>query len=431
LPAPQRSAVASRPRSAAPFGDVRLGLLLAALYGGVTLVWIGAGGALPGGRWVAVHLFTLGVLSNAILTFTHHFGRTLTRTNGPSIDRWTLAANVGIPLLLAGTIGLGRGPMVVGATLLTVVVTASWWRLRRMRQTALGARFTWVVRCYERAHGNFLHGALLGVLLGLGMFPGSWYVGARMAHLHANVLGWGGLTLLATLVFFGPTLVRAQMEPSASDRAARHLRHAATALSIAVVLMLLSGLPGVLGSSLRVTAGVALAGFAAGATSTLVPIWRVARGAQQSSSRLSILALTGWFVLGLWADVLIVLTGRWEWLDALGAVLLAGVLAPAIFATAAYLAPILRGRTTVLRETLRERLESGRRLRAITLNLGVLLAVAAAGGLFTPRVGWVGLLMIGAAFLSSGLLIVTVPSPATAGTDAPSRNGSERAAGSL
>lgn len=411
MPVPERTILGSRPRSAAPFGDVRLGLILALGFGGACLVWIVAGASLPGGRWVAVHLFTLGVLSNAILTFTHHFGRTLTRTDGPSIDRWTVTANLGILLLLGGTVSLGRVPMVFGATLLIGVVTASWWRLRTMRRAALGARFAWVARLYERAHGSFVHGAFIGLLLGLGLFPGGWYLGARMAHLHANVLGFGGLTLLATLVFFGPTLVRAQMEPCAAARAARHLRHAATCLSLAIVLLLLSGSPGMLGPALRLTAGIALAGFAAGATMTLLPVWRVARTAQRSSARLSVLALSGWFVIAAWADAVIVMTGRWAGLDAIGVALLTGVLAQAILATAASLAPILRGRTTAHREALRQHLEIGRRLRAGSLNLGVLLAVAGAGGLIGPRAGWAGLLLMGAASVGTVALVLTHRQP--------------------
>jgi len=413
MPVPGPVTVGDRPRSPAPFGDVRLALGLALAYAIATFVWIVAGTALPGGRWAAVHLFTLGVLSNAILAFSHHFSRTLTHTVGPDIDRWTLSANLGIGLLLLGTIGTHRPAMVVGGTLLMIIVTASWWRLRRMRRAALGARFGWVVRSYERAHGSFIHGALLGLLLGVGAFTGPWYVGARMAHLHANVLGWGGLTLLATLVLFGPTIVRTQMEPGAAARSARHLRLGATSLSGAVVLLLLTGLPGVAGPLMRIAAGLALCGFAAAATSVLGPVRRTAYRARASGGRLFILGVTVWFTAAVWADALVVLTGRWELLDAIGAMLLAGVLTQAILATGWYLLPILQGRTTAHRDALRARLDLGYRLRAGTLNTGVLVAVlGAAGGasgpaaLGRPGIAGIGMLLVGAVVLATPALVM-------------------------
>ncbi len=63
----------------------------------------------------------------------------------------------------------------------------------------------------------------------------------RVAHLHANVLGWGVLTLLATVVFFGPTILRRQIEPGADERAARRLRHGATGVTVAVLALVATG----------------------------------------------------------------------------------------------------------------------------------------------------------------------------------------------
>jgi hypothetical protein len=37
--------------------------IVAAGYGLATIVWVSAGGGLPGGRWLAVHLFTIGVVT--------------------------------------------------------------------------------------------------------------------------------------------------------------------------------------------------------------------------------------------------------------------------------------------------------------------------------------------------------------------------------
>jgi len=353
-------------------------LWLVAGYTLAVLVWLLAGAALPGSRWLAVHLFTLGVLTNVLLAFSEHFSRAVTRTPGQRAWWWTWVANAGIVLVLLGLPNDWLPGLALGATVLTGVVIAAWWRLRAMRRHAVGARFTWVVRLYERAHVAFVAAALLGAALGLGLVAGPWYLGARLAHLHANVLGWAGLTLLATLVFFGPTMARTRIEPGADERAARALRRGAAVLFVAVFLLLLLGLPGSWGVAARVTAGLALAGFALAATSVCLPVWRAVLSARVTASRPLLLGAVAWLVAVVWVDAAVVTTGAWRWLDAVGVAALAGVLAPAILATVVSLAPMLRGRTTGERELVRVRLEVGARTRSVLTNLAVLAAVSGA-----------------------------------------------------
>lgn len=374
---------AGRPRGASPFADVIPTLWLVAGYGSAIVVWLLAGPALPGGRWLAVHLFTLGVLTNVVLAFSEHFSRAVTRTPGDRAWWWTWLANTGIVLVLVGLPADWLPGLAAGATILTGVVAAAGWRLRAMRRDAIGARFTWVVRLYERAHVAFVYAAFLGAFLGLGMITGPWYLGARLAHLHANVLGWGGITLLATLVFFGPTMARTRIEPGADERATRALRRGAVALSVAVLLLLLLGLPGGWGTAARVVAGLALAGFASAATSVCLPVWRAVLRARVTASRPLLLGALMWLVAVVWLDAAIVTAGAWRWLDAIGVAALAGVLAPAILSTLVYLAPMLRGRTTGERELVRIRLEVGARTRAVLVNLAVVaitIGAALVGG---------------------------------------------------
>jgi hypothetical protein len=381
-----------RPRGESPFADVVPTLWLVAGYGLAVLVWLFGGSALPGGRWLAVHLFTLGVLTNVILAFSEHFSRAVTRTPGDRAWWWTWIANVGIILVLSGLPTGWLPGLAVGATVLTGLVVGAWWRLRAMRRGAVGARFTWVVRLYERAHAAFVLAAFLGALLGLGMIAGPWYLGARLAHLHANVLGWAGITLLATLVFFGPTMARTRIEPGADERAARALRRGATALFVAVLLLLLLGLPAGWGTAARVMAGLALVGFALAATSVCLPVGRAVLRARVTASRPLLLGALVWLVAVVWVDAAVVTTGAWRWLDALGVAALAGVLAPAILSTLVYLAPMLRGRTTGERELVRIRLEVGARTRAVLANLAVVAvtvgAARVAGDLPVAGLGW-------------------------------------------
>ena len=381
-----------KPRGRSPFAAAAPSILAALGYAVALIVWIVAGDVLPGGRPFAVHLFTLGVLTNLVLTFSEHFARTVTRTAGERAWWWPVVTNLGILLVLTGLPNRVVPLMAVGATTMIVVVFQAYWRLRRMRKAAVGARFGWIVRIYERAHGAFIHGAVFGALLGIGVVTGTWFGATRVAHLHANVLGWGGLTLLATLVFFGPTMARTRIEPGADARAARLLRHGASGLSAAVLLLFLGGLGGGWATAMNAAAGLGLAVYAVATTLVCLPVGRAVWAARVTAARPLVLGVCLWFPLVVWADVLVVATGSWRWLDALGTVALTGVLAQAILATLVYLAPMLRGRSTGSRETVRERLEVGARTRAAAVSAGVVLTAAGAARILdeTPllAIGW-------------------------------------------
>lgn len=370
-----------RQRGSSPFGPAAPSILAALAYAGALVVWLIAGEALPGGRAFGVHLFTLGVLTNVVLTFSEHFARTVTRTAGERSWWWPTLTNVGILTVLVGLPSRWLPALASGATLLIVVVFLAYLRLRRMRKAAVGARFAWIVRIYERAHGAFIHGAVFGALMGIGLVTGTWYGATRVAHLHANVLGWGGLTLLATLVFFGPTMARTRIEPGADDRSARLLRHGATGLSVAVLLLFLAGVGGTWGQILNLVAAGGLTVYAVAATRVCLPVARAVRNAKPTAARPLILGVCVWIPLVVWVDVAVVATSAWRWLDMLGVIALTGVLAQAILATLIYLTPMLRGRSTDAREVIRQRLEVGARTRAIALTAGVGLAALGAARL--------------------------------------------------
>ncbi len=382
-----------------PFADIVPSVLIALLFGVAAVVWAIGGNGLPGGRWLAVHLFTLGVLTNLVLALTRHFARTLTHSvDSPS--RWALTIlNLGVLAVLIGLPTDRRWAVGAGATVVTAMVLIAYVRLRRMRKSALGARFAWIVRMYERAHSAFIHGAVLGLLMGVGVFRGDWYASARVAHLHVNLLGWAGLTLLATLVFFGPTIARTRIRPGADERAARALRHGATALSLAVYLLLGSGLAGSGGAVMRMAAAAGLAVYAVAVIVVCQPVMAAARAAKPSASRWSVVAVTGWFMLVAVADVVVVASGRWWILDALGLAMLIGVLAQALLTTLTYLAPMLRGRTFAGRDVLLGRFERAARTRATAVNIGVTAVVGAAiiGGPTGHGILLAGWVLIGSA----------------------------------
>jgi hypothetical protein len=419
---PVVGAGSGRRRGGSPFRAAAPSITAALLYALALLIWLGVGDQLPGGRWFAVHLFTLGVLTNLVLTFSEHFARTLTHTAGERARWWPAVTNLAILLVLIGIPTRQRAVLVVGATVLSGVVLCGYLRLRRMRRAALGARFAWIVRVYERAHAAFLHGAVLGALLGVGLLPGAWYLAGRIAHLHANVLGWGGLTLLATLVFFGPTIARTRIESGADLRAARALRLGATGLSTAIALLVLTGVGGPASLAARIGAAVGLVAFAWAVTVVCLPVARAVRAAAPTASRPLILAVCWWFPVVAWADVLLVGAGAWRWLDGLGVAALTGVLAQAVLATLVYLAPMLRGRSTGDRETVRLRLEVGSRTRAVVFDTGSAIAVLGALRL-TERLPIAGL---GWSLLGLAVLSALVPAlwPLALRDGSPTTNGS-------
>jgi len=369
-------------------------------------VWVSAGVGLPGGRWLAVHLFTLGVVTNLVLGLSDHFSRALTHQPG-AMPWWQLAlTNVGALAVLWGIPAAARWSVATGATVLSVVVFASYRRLRRLRRTAIGPRFAWVVRMYERAHGAFLHGALLGALIGMGVFAGRWVFAARTAHVHVNLLGWAGLTLLATVVFFGPTIARTRIRQGADVRAARALRLGATTLTIAVLALLGTGFSGTPGTVFRLVAAAGLGVYAWSVVVVCAPVFH-AMLAARSPGRWPVLATVAWFPLVAWADVAVVATGTWRRLEPLSAAMLLGVLAQAITASLGYLAPQLRPMGPA-RDRLRQRLEAGVFVRALVWNAGVVLVVAAA--LAGPTAGgtWGGVATTGWALVLAAVLMQAV-----------------------
>lgn len=380
----------------APLRSLRPAVALAGLYTVAVLGLLVLGDTLADTRWHAVHLFTLGVVSNLVVGLTHHFAQTVlhARPRAGATGR-LLLLNAGVLVMLV--VGPGGWAFALGAVMVVGAVGWLYADLRRMRRGALAPRFGFVVRAYERACGAFLHGSAIGVLIGVGLLGGGWYATARLAHLHLNVLGWGGLTLLATVVFFGPTMLRARMQAGADDRAARALRHGTTALTVGALLLLAAGVGGTAGSGLRMAAGVALAGYAAAATVICRDVVRASRRGKASSSAWMITSAAVWFVAVVWADVLVVVTGSWRPLEALGVALFVAVLGQAILASTAYLAPMLASGGAQVRAAVRDRVEVAARARVVLLNTGALLVTVSAAlggdlgvaGAVSGRTGWV------------------------------------------
>lgn len=398
-----------------PFWSTLPSIAAAVSFAVASLVWVVAGSFLPGGRWLAVHLFTLGVVTNVVLVFSDHFGRKLSKHDATRRGWYAPVANVGILAVLVGIPNDVRILVGLGAVVVTAVVVASQVRLLAMARAAGERRFGWIPRIYLWAHAAFVVGAVLGMAMGVGWIPGHWYAGVRVAHLHVNVLGWGGLTVLSTLAFFGPAIVRTRIAAGADDRAGQALGVAAPALFVAVTGLSLLGLGDGGATVARLVAAVALAVVATSVTVAVVPVGRAAAGANEGATRRPVVAVATWFVLAAWADVAVVATGAWRLLDAVGLAVFVGVLGQLIATVITYLVPLLRSRGFAGRDVLLARFERGEVVRTTVWNVGVATMVVAAvigggtvGGVLV-RIGW-GLVLVAVAWLLGAGLAPT-PEP--------------------
>lgn len=354
-----------------PLGRLRAPVAVAVAYGAAALLWVVVGPPLPGGRWLAVHLFTLGAMTNLIVVMTDHFARTITRVPGDERRGWRLVTlNVGVVLVVVGLPAGSTVALAAGATVATAGVMWLYLALRGMRRRALGPRFGYVVRAYERACGAFLHGAILGALLGIGLLAGDWYASVRLAHLAVNVLGWGGLVLLATLVFFAPTVMRTDVDPAAERLAVPALRHGTTALTVGVLGLILAAAPGAVGITAHAVAVAGLAGFTAATVAICLPVLRTARHATPSPQARHVAAASAWFPVAVALGTLGVALDAAVLVTTAGALLLLAVLGQAILGTLVYLLPMVTAADHAARTHQRGTLAAGMRLRVTGLNLG-------------------------------------------------------------
>ncbi len=175
---------------------------------------------------LAAHLaFALGVMP-LILAAMGYFVPVLTRSSPPAFAAWgpPLLALAG-GALAVGAFATNFSPMVLGIAALVALLAATalgGWMLVRARRM-FGPRhrgLDW----YLAALG-FLLLALLAVVL-MPWFPAQ-RAGLRLFHLHANLLGFVGLTALGTLQVLLPTCLR-QADPDVASRLRGDLRWAAS-----------------------------------------------------------------------------------------------------------------------------------------------------------------------------------------------------------
>ncbi len=169
------------------------------------------------GRWLMVHLFTLGAVTNSILVWGRHFAENLLRIDVPAEARRVQLARIyllngGIVVTIAGKLGDWWPVTVTGATIVGLAVAWHAVSLGRDLAAGRGRLFAISVAHYVASACLLPVGAAFGALLATPAGD-SLHDGLLLAHEAVNLIGFLGLAASGTLITMFPALWRTQMSP--------------------------------------------------------------------------------------------------------------------------------------------------------------------------------------------------------------------------
>ncbi len=210
--------------------------------------------------WGPLHVFLTGTVLLAISGATQLFSTTWSASSPPdprvgAAQRWTLAVGafgvvIGYSrrldwLLVAGAILVALGLVLLGGMLVGVV------------RRSLLRRFDWATRFYLLALGCGLVGVTLGAVVGAGV-AGTSHLNLRTAHMHLNLVGLVGFTIVGTIPTLLPTTVHHRMVSG------KELRLSFLASVVAAIAMasgaILGPVPVGFGAAVAALAGIAILG---------------------------------------------------------------------------------------------------------------------------------------------------------------------------
>ena len=337
-----------------------------------TLVVVAIGAVGHASRWLEVHLFLLGAVTNAVIVWSRHFaGTLLAPAHRPAqLGPATLAAaNLGVVAVLIGGSAEVTWLVVAGAAVLAVVVGAAGGILVRASWPLSAGRFAPAVRFYWLAALALVCGLAAGAAMEVGL-PGGWYAGVFAAHVHLNVFGWIALTVLGTELSLWPMVLRTRV----ADTVDRAGRHALVACGLGLALTVTGLL-----AAVRVLAIIGLLGYLAGAARSLEPFVRTAwRRPPRTPAAWMLAAATGWLLVALCAD----LAALWspgasgEFAGRLSNAvpwMLAGFALQVLLGALTYLLPVVVGGGPAAGRRQAATLERAGLARVLALNVGVAL----------------------------------------------------------
>ena len=246
--------------------------------------------------------------------------------------------------------------VVIFAALIGAVIVYYLLGIARLIKKSLNKRFKGVVAFYQCAGLMLLVGIVLGVLDANRDDKDIWQQRIALAHFHANLLGWVGLTIIGTLVTLWPTVLRTQMHDKAIPWAVLGLK--------ILVLGTTGSIVGFLCNTPLVIA-LSIATYFLGAVLTLTPaaflIHR--RLPDRSSSWMMLTGILGFGVL-LVADIAFVLHDRTS------EKILSSIEAHLLLIFTLWLLPILLGALTYLLPVVLGRGPASNRKLELILNFG-------------------------------------------------------------
>ena len=208
---------------------------------------------LDDGRWLMVHLFTLGAATNSILVWSRHFTERLLKIDVPEEARRIQLARIyllngGIVVTIVGKLGEWWPVTTVGATIVGLAV--AWHAVSLGRDLVAGRDrpFAITVAHYVASACLLPVGAAFGALLASPVGD-SLHDGLLLAHEAVNLIGFLGLAASGTLITMFPALWRTRMSP---------LSHPAVSLAVQLAGITVTAVGGLVSWPWAASAGLGL-----------------------------------------------------------------------------------------------------------------------------------------------------------------------------
>lgn len=320
-------------------------------------------------KWLTIHLLLLGATTNAIITWSDHFVTSLLWARMHNRRRQmviTVLLNIGIIGVLV-SVSKHFNWLITGFAALIGAIMILYLRgITILVKQSLNRRFVGVIRFYQSAAFFILVGICLGVVDAFKNDKDPWQPRITLAHLHANLLGWVGLTIVGTLVTLWPTVLRTPMHPKAIPSAITGLKFLLVGVSGAIIASLLDQ---------RIILAMSIAIYLTGAVFSLFPAalllktrqpdrpssWMILTG----SIGLAFL-LIGDFVIAIShhssAKILVAIEGHLVLIFSLW-------LFPILLGALTYLLPVVLGRGPTSNRELEKIMGRGWQLRLLLLSL--------------------------------------------------------------
>ena len=208
---------------------------------------------LDDGRWLMVHLFTLGAATNSILVWSRHFTERLLKIDVPEEARRIQLARIHllngrIVVTIVGKLGEWWPVTTVGATIVGLAV--AWHAVSLGRDLVAGRDrpFAIAVAHYVASACLLPVGAAFGALLASPVGD-SLHDGLLLAHEAVNLIGFLGLAASGTLITMFPALWRTRMSP---------LSHPAVSLAVQLAGITVTAVGGLVSWPWAASAGLGL-----------------------------------------------------------------------------------------------------------------------------------------------------------------------------